>query len=259
MERWIRVSLLLGFVCAAVCAAPLAAQEMSSDRPDFTEGTATLSPGQVQVEGGTTWEESGDEDILTVGELLVRIGVGETLEARIGVGSWARLDLPGHERLEGYEDPELSLKIRLTDPAGDRPPGLPAVALLLATTVPVGGEELTADTWQPTLLFAFDWELTDRLSIGSNVGYSYAGDEDEQFSQGFASVVAGIAATDRLSVFLEGYGFTREEPGGDATQYVDTGVAFAVTDDLQLDARIGFGLNDPSPERLVGVGASVRF
>jgi hypothetical protein len=206
MQRWICVS-LLGLVCTAVCTLPLAAQEapsMSSDRPDFTEGTSTLLPGQVQVEGGTTWEESGDEDILTVGELLVRIGVGEKLEARVGVGSLARIDLPFSERLEGYEDPELSLKIRLTDPAGDRPPGLPAVALLLATTVPVGGEELTADTWQPTLLFAFDWELTDRLSIGSNVGYSYAGDEDDQLSQGFASVVAGIAATDRLGVFLEG-------------------------------------------------------
>lgn len=250
------------FLLGLVCTLPVAAQElapMSTDRPDFTEGTSTLSPGQVQIEGGTTWEESGEEDILTVGELLVRIGVGEKLEARIGVGSWARLDLPGADRVDGYEDPELSLKIRLTPTAGDRPPGYPAVALLLATTAPVGSEELTADTWQPTALLAFDWVVTDRFSIGSNVGYSYAGDEDDQFHQGFASVVAGLAATDRLGVFLEGYGFTEEEPDGDSTQYVDTGVTFAVTDDLQLDARIGFGLNDPSPERLVGIGASIRF
>lgn len=250
------------FLLCVLCTLPLAAQElppMATDRPDFTEGTSTMPPGQIQIETGATWEESGEEDILTVGELLVRIGVGEMWEARLGVGSWARLDLPGAERIDGYEDPELSVKIRLTPTADDRPPGYPAVALLLATTAPVGSEDLTADTWQPTALFAFDWVVTDRLSIGSNVGYSYAGDEDDQFHQGFASVVAGFAATDRLGVFLEGYGFTEEEPEGDPTQYVDTGVTFAVTGNLQLDARIGFGLNDPSPERLVGVGASIRF
>lgn len=254
-------AVLLGLAITA-SVAPAAAQEtlppMSSDRPDFTEGTSTLTPGHVQVEGGTTWQEIGDEDSLTIGELLVRYGLGENLEARLGVGSWTRIEAPGEE-VDGYEDPELGLKIRLTAPADDRPPGLPAVALLLGTTVPVGSEELTMDAWEPTALLAFDWELTDLLSLGANLGASYPSQDDDRFDQILASVTLGIAATDRLGVFGEVYGFSQEEPDGDATQYVDTGVTFTLTDSVQLDARIGFGLNDPSPERFVGVGGAVRW
>jgi len=248
---------LLGLALAL----PAAAQTLppiSPDRPDFTEGTGTITPGHVQVEGGTTWQEIGEEDSLTVGEILVRYGLAENLEARLGVGSWTRIDRPG-EKLDGYEDPDLSLKIRLTPPASDRPPGFPAVALLLETTVPVGSEELTADTWQPTALVAFDWVFTDLLSLGANLGVSYPSDGDDRFTQVLASLSAGIAATDRLGFFVETYGFSQEEPDGEATQYVDTGVAYALTNDLQVDARVGFGLNEPSPERYVGVGASFRW
>lgn len=249
---------LLGLAVATSAGAQETLPPLSSDRPDFTEGTSTIPFGHVQVEGGITWQEIGGEDSMSTGELLVRYGFRENMEARLGVGSWTRIDGPGGD-LDGYEDPELGLKVRLTAPADDRPPGLPAVALLLATTVPVGSKELTTDDWQPTALLAFDWDVNDLLAIGANLGASYPSDGDEQFDQILASVTAAIAATDRLGVFLEAYGFSQEEPDGDATQYVDTGVTFALTDNLQLDARIGFGLNDPSPERFVGVGAVVRW
>lgn len=251
-------------LCAALLglaiAMPAAAQmddPLVSDRPDFTESTGTIAPGHVQIEGGITRQEIGEEDALSVGEVLVRIGAGERLEARLGVGSWTRVDVPGAE-LDGYEDPSVGLKVRLTPPVDDRPPGFPAASLLLSTTVPVGSDELTTDEWEPEARVALDWILTDLLSLGANVGIAWPSDGD-RFDQLLASVTLGIAATDRLGVFVETYGFSEEEPEGDATQYVDTGVTFALTDDLQLDARIGFGLNDPSPERFVGVGIAARW
>lgn len=253
-------ALLLGLAITA-SAAPAAAQTggpLVSDRPDFTESSGTIARGHVQVEGGITWQEIGEEEAVSAGEILVRLGFGERLEARLGVGSWTRVDLPGGQ-LEGFEDPTVGLKVRLTPPVDDRPPGFPAVAFLLGTSVPVGSEELTTDEWEPEARLAFDWILTDLLSLGANLGAAYPSDGDEGFAQILASLTAGIAATDRLGVFLEAYGFSREEPDGDPTQYVDTGVTFALTDDLQLDARIGFGLNDPSPERFVGVGVAARW
>lgn len=261
MERWIRVSLLLGLVCGAVCAAPLTAQEQDplvSDRPDFTESTGTIAPRHVQVEGGITWQEAGEEDSLAAGEVLVRLGLRDNLEARLGVGSWSRVDTPG-ARADGYDDPTLGIKVRLTDPQEDRPPGLPAVALLLGTTVPVGSDELTADEWQPEAKLALGWDLTDRLGLGVNLGYAWPDDGGERFHQLLASVSAAVTATDRLGFFLEAYGFSEETPDGGSTRYADTGATFALTDDLQLDARIGFGLNDPSPERYVGVGVVARW
>lgn len=251
---------LLGLALAAPVAAQTSQMEgaLVSDRPDFTESTGTIAPRHVQVEAGVTWQEIGEEDALTAGEVLVRLGVGERLEARLGVGSWTRIDLPDG-RLDGYEDPSVGFKVRLTPPADDRPPGLPAAAFLLGTTVPVGSDDLTSDAWEPEARLALDWILTDLLSVGANLGAAYPSADGERFEQLLASVTLGIAATDRLGVFVETYGFSEEEPDGDATQYADTGVTFALTDDLQLDARIGFGLNDPSPERFIGVGVAARW
>jgi hypothetical protein len=251
-------------ICAALLgvalAGPVTAQDgpLVSDRPDFTESTGTIAPGHVQMEAGVTWQELGEEDSLTAGEVLVRFGLGESLEARLGVGSWTRVDVPG-ARLGGYEDPTVGLKLRLTPTADDRPPGFPAASLLLGTTVPVGSDDLTSDEWEPEARLALDWIVTDLLSVGANVGIAYPSADGDRFDQLLASVTLGIAATDRLGVFVETYGFSEEEPDGDATQYADTGVTFALTDNLQLDARIGFGLNDPSPERFIGVGVAARW
>ncbi len=250
---------LLGI--AVLPAAPVVAQTLpplASDRPDFTEGTSTISLGHVQLEAGVTWQEIGEEDSLSAGEILVRYGLTENVEARLGVGSWTKIDFRG-ERFEGYEDPVVQVKVRLTPPADDRPPGFPAVALLVGTSVPVGSEELTADEWEPKALLAFDWALTDLLSLGANAGVAFPTAGGDRFDQILASVSLGIAATDRLGVFVETYGFSEEEPDGDSTQYVDTGVTYGLTDNLQLDARIGFGLNDPSPERFVGAGVVARW
>lgn len=248
---------LLGLTLAIPAAAQMD-EPLVSDRPDFTESTGTIAPGHVQVEGGITRQEIGEADALSVGEILVRIGLGDRLEARLGVGSWTRLDIPGDE-IDGYEDPTAGVKVRLTSPADDRPPGFPAVALLVGTSIPVGSEELTVDEWEPEARLAFDWILTDLLSLGANLGVAWPSAGGERFDQLLGSLTVGIAATDRLGVFVETYGFSEEEPDGDATQYADTGVTFALTDDLQLDARVGFGLNDPSPERFVGVGAAFRW
>ena len=51
---------LLGLVIP-VSAAAQSLPPVSSDRPDFTEGTGTVPLGHVQIEGGTTWQEIGDD------------------------------------------------------------------------------------------------------------------------------------------------------------------------------------------------------
>jgi hypothetical protein len=229
------------------------------DRPDFTEGTGLIPPGHIQVEGGTTLARVEDTDSTSLGELLVRIGIGERSEARIGLGSYTWVD-DGFADVSGFEDPALELKVRLTDEAAEQPPGRPAVALVLGTSVPAGDKNLTSDAWVPLALVSFDWVLGPRSGLGANLGGSYAaGDGGDRFNQAFASLSAGFSVTDRLGTYLEWYGFSREEIGGPSTHYVDGGVSFLINDDLIVDARVGTGLNDAHPDWFAGVGASVRW
>lgn len=262
----------MGFRLAVIClliAAPVAAQDFSgiaepltSDRPDFTESTSVVPRGHFQVEGGFTFSRVEEGDAQSLGEVLVRVGVGERVEARIGAGSYNRIDtgVSGADRITGFEDPSLGMKIGLTPGDPDLlPPGRPMMALILATSIPAGDDELTADEWVPEAKLALSWDLTPRVSLGSNVNYAYAVDGDERFHQLSGSLTSGVSLTDRLGAFVEYFGFTEETDGGPDTHYLDGGVTFGVSSDLQLDARIGFGLNDPSPEWFAGVGAVVRF
>lgn len=233
-----------------------------TDRPDFTESTSTVPRGHFQVEGGTTVARVEDVDSTAFGEVLVRIGTGERWETRLGLGSYSRVETPFDE-VSGLEDPSLGIKVRFTDDPGELGPVQPAAALIVLTSIPEGDEELTGEEWVPEAKLALAWELTSRFSLSSNLNYAYAVDGaldgDNRLHQIGATLSGGLSITDRLGSFLEWYGFSEETKDGPSTHYVDGGVTWLINDDLQVDARVGTGLNDADPDWFVGVGAGVRF
>ncbi|HEY9420173.1 MAG TPA: transporter [Thermoanaerobaculia bacterium] len=263
-----RIRCLLATLAGLALAVPTNAQDLSglpdplvADRPDFTESTQTIAPGHVQVEGGVTFSRFGDEESQSLGEILVRIGASERWEGRLGIGSYGRTDpgFDGAETISGYQDPFVGIKVRLNESDPNlRAPGLPAASLLFSTTIPAGDDEVTADEWQPQAKLLLAWSLP-WFSLSSNLIYGYPVDGDERFHQFGATLSAGFSLTDRVGMFVETFGFNKESENGSSTQYIDGGVTFSVFNDLQLDARIGFGLDDPSPNWFAGIGAAVRF
>jgi hypothetical protein len=221
-----------------------------------------VAPGHLQVETGYTFARGGGQKSSSLGELLLRYAFDDRWEARLGLNSYEWLDsgVPGEKRIAGLQDPFVEAKIRLNDPEAEhRAPGVPAMGLLLQTTLPVGNRQLTADAWQPRAALALEWELTKDLSLASNLGCAYLEDSGERFTQCFASASAGLQLDDEVGAFFEGFAFNRESAGGPATEYVDTGLSYLVSKDLQLDVRVGAGLNAPRPNWFTGLGASFRF
>ncbi len=254
-----RSLVLLGLLWAA----PLVAQDFSglpeplnTDRPDFTEGTATVPAGHYQLEGGYTFTRQGTDESQSLGELLLRIGVNDRVEARLGIGSydWDDPGIAGEPRINGSEDPVLGMKIRLT---GDD--AKTQLAILLNTTVPVGSDGFTSDDWQPEVKLALGWDLTDRISLAPMLVYIYASDGGERFNQFAASLSAGFTLTERWGAYLEAYGFSKESADGSSTTYLDTGLTYLVSKDVQLDVRVGAGLDSPHPNWYAGLGAAIRF
>jgi len=254
MRRWVLLWALTGLTLTSPLAAQDAIGPIEPDRPDFTEGTGIIPAGHYQVEGGATFARVEENETTSLGEVLVRIPLAEWLEARLGVGSYSWSHGGGPD-FEGYEDPEVGVKVHLADSSG----GFPDVALLFLTTVPVGARDFTADAWQPTVKLAVGWDLTPRFSLSSNLNASYLAEGDDRFSQIAASLSAGFSMTERLGAFLEAFGFSEETADGPGTAYVNGGFAYAVSDDLSLDIRAGAGLNDASPDYFLGAGASVRW
>jgi hypothetical protein len=262
--------LLLAASLLALFAAPLAAQDLSGlkgpiepDRPDFTNGPGLVAPGHLQVEGGYTFTRTGPERESSLGEILLRYAFDDRWEARLGLNSydWISTGVPGERRISGFEDPFVEVKVRLNDAEAEhRSHGVPAMGLLLQTTVPVGARALTGDVWQPTATLALGWELSPSWSLDGNLGYSYAADGDRRrFGQTFASLSAGFSINDKLGGFLEAYVLSKESADGSATHYADAGLSWLLSNDLALDVRVGAGFDRPRPNGFAGLGASVRF
>jgi outer membrane putative beta-barrel porin/alpha-amylase len=261
----IRLSAAIALLALAM---PLAAQDFSGlkepinpDRPDFTNGPMLVDPGHLQIETGYTYTRMGSEKSSSLGEVLLRYAFDDRWEARLGLNSYDWIDPGmGERRISGFEDPLVEVKIRLNDAEAEhRPHGVPAMGLLLNTTIPVGARALTADIWQPTATFALHWDLPAEWSLESNLGYTYAADGGRRFDQLFASASAGFTINEKWGGFLEGYAFSKESAGGDATEYADAGLAYLLSNDLQLDIRVGTGLAQPHPNWFTGLGLSVRF
>lgn len=247
----------LSVTTASPAAAQLAAEPLVTDRPDFTESAVTVAPGQFQLESGYTFTRIGPEGEHAVGEVLLRAGLTERIELRLGGGSLLIRDDELAER-SGLDDTFVGVKVRIAEERGRIGAGSPGVAVLAGTTLPTGSGGFGADAAQPGATLALAWTLSDRVGIASNVGYTYASDGGDRFDEFSGSVAVGYSLTERWGSYLEAYGFAVGD-GGTDTAFLNGGVTYLFSPDLQVDARIGAGLNGVDPDYFVGVGIARRW
>src|SRR5688572_32137659 len=100
-------SVMLLWIAAffALPASGITQESLVTDRPDFTESASVPGGGRIQIEGGWTVEGDGDARAHSLGEILVRIGVGERFEARIERLTWISADGgDGADDVDGLDD-----------------------------------------------------------------------------------------------------------------------------------------------------------
>ncbi|MFW6198305.1 MAG: transporter [Acidobacteriota bacterium] len=259
------VTFLLPAIVVLLMSAPALAQQegeaepLVTDRPDATESSETVRPGRVQLEGGYTFLDSGAVEEHSLGEVLARVGIVERLELRVGLNSFTWLQTPAG-RVSGLSDTSIGLKAKVLQGRGT---GLrhPTVAVLASTTLPTGADELSSDAAEPELRIAAAWELSDRVGLSSNVGWGWLNDPatDQRFHELLGSVALGYGIDDRWGAFVEYFGFYPEDEAGPDENFVDGGLTYLLTPDLQLDGRVGYRLDGAGDDFFVGFGTSVRW
>jgi hypothetical protein len=237
-----------------------------TDRPDFTESAVSVAPGRVQLEGGYTFSQVEAEKTHTVGELLARFGALDRLEFRLGINSAVfqsaqdSADVPASppRSVQGLDDITLGLKVELLRPPPSKP-GLPRLGLIAGTSIPTGRSDVGANRVQPGATLAAGWDLTDWLSLGTNVGYAYLEGDDGRFDELAGSAAFGFGLTRRLGAFAEWFGTFPLPADRDEANTINAGATYLLSPSLQLDTRIGVGLNGPRPNFFVGAGAAWRI
>lgn len=228
-----------------------------TDRPDFTESALTVYPWHVQVEMGYTATRVDGNTEHSVGEVLIRVGLADRVEARIGLNSFAWVATEGNDP-EGLEDVSLGVKIKFVEAK----PGtaVPDVGLLLGASFPTGADELGQGTHVlPVVVLAAGLDVTDWMSAGANVGWGYLDDGAGRYSQFAGSIALGFSLTNWLGAYAEYFGLFPEFDDGPGSDFFNGGFTVLISRDLQLDVRAGFSLGDAEVDSFAGAGLAFRI
>jgi hypothetical protein len=244
-------------------------EPLEANRPGFTISAKTVGRGVVQLESGYTFTLDNH-----AGERHIEHDFPDTLW-RIGMfAEWFEWDIeynysiidntapnlpfaPIHRRIRGSDDLNVGFKLCLTPQEGI----LPAMGLQPQMTVPSGSPDLTAGEVRPGILWPLSWEINKKVTVQMLTSANRARDDDGNV---YTQVAQAISVSFQLSKQLECYAewFVLSPTGRtiDRTQhYSDGGFAYHVTNNLQLDAEAGVGLNEAANDFFAGAGVVLRF
>ncbi len=227
------------------------AQEMITDRPDFTESAVVIPANMVQIESGAEYADLRSREEFSYPNALARIGIGYNLEIRFGFSGWIHLT-ENAESENHFNDLLLEAKYQITNAHASVP-----MAILLVSTLPTGDSEVSVGRAELGVIFAISHELDDRLGLAVNLGAVSVDDGEGRELLALASLALGVGLSDHLGAFVEGFA---EMPQGEPWQPVlDGGLTFLVMHEAQLDLYLGKGLNARAGDWRVGAGVSFRF
>jgi hypothetical protein len=236
-------------------------EPLITDRPDFTEASATVGRGVAQLEAGYTFVHDDDSGTTTelhsYPESLLRVGVlADWLELRVA-WNYAEED-DGVIDTEGAEDLYLGVKLGLTSQEGV----LPEMALVPQMTVPTGADSRSGDEVLPGLNWLYSWELNEDFELGASTQFNRTIDDesDDPYTEWAQSIAVGVSLTNRLGAYTEWFGlFPDDADSARAEHYFDGGFTVLVNNDVQWDIRAGVGLNDSADDFFAGTGLSLRW
>jgi hypothetical protein len=230
------------------------------DRPGFSDMPNVLPAGAAQLESGFTDDRAAGMKYQTVGEALLRVGVGRGVELRMFGNSYAMRTGGGAAAARGMEDAKIGAKLRIID-LPDTVHGLtPTLALLVSSSLPTGAPGLTAGVAQPEAHVAANWTTSGPFSFAANAGIAKEFDGAAWSNQGSAVASTSFDINEHVSLFAEGMrALTLSGPSQSAT-YIDGGLTFLLGEQIQLDAHVGRGISrGVSGERSFGFGIAHRF
>jgi hypothetical protein len=238
---------------------------LETDRDSFTPSVPTAGRGRLIVEAAYSFlDNRRGPETHSFPELLLRLGVTERLELRLGwnyeVGGGGN-SASGHSLETGPEGAGLArehrilygLKAAVTEQDG----WVPESSLLLQAATPTGGES-TATSFEVGSILG--WEFADRWRFDSALRYLNASEEGDRFNVWAPSAVLRVPVGERWNVHAEYFGlFATDRRENFTRHFVSPGVHYLVSPDLELGVRVGWGLNDQSARFFANGGFGWRY
>jgi len=207
--------------------------QISTDRPDQTEGTHVLKNGDFQIESGWTFNSDG-------GSLnnLLRIGTFKGIELRFSTNL-----ISGHEDMTGLfpslDNLEFGAKFKILD----KKETLTKISFLSHLSVSTEYSDNSGGLLNRVLV---SHELSESFELAYNLGYSKYFEQDNGLLV-YSLVIA--KSFGNLGAFVEIF--------GDSYSNWDLGITYLIKENLQADISYGQGINNELS--YLSIGAAWNF
>lgn len=225
-------------------------EPITTDRPSFGDATVTVPSGHFLLESGYRYSRDAGESVHNGPVLLLRSGLARNLELRLGWGGYVH----SSDGREGPGNSRVGLKLQAL-----REHGLaPSLVVIPELVLPTGDEEVAADEVEPEVRVAWGHSLTSSTAISGNFNVAARADSasSRHLLEYAASLATGFALSRTVSGYIEYFGIFRETGLGRDTHSINSGLAYLLSNHLQLDTFVGAGLNGAAENMFAGVGIS---
>ncbi|HEY3965082.1 MAG TPA: transporter [Planctomycetaceae bacterium] len=241
---------------------------VETDRASFTPALSTATVGNVILESGYSFIANRNlPSQHSMPELVIRYGLTERIEARFGwnqeIGGGGSVISPVQQQ-EGLVAPNREtivsasrfmggLKVRLFDQDGL----FPANTVLFEGYFPSFGDTRKR---QVAATYAIGWELSPRWKLNASVRYATESEFGDDWSTWSPAIVLKVPFAERWTAQVEGFGVLPHGQSGGVPQYfAGPGLQVLLTPAIELNLRVGTGLNSVSPEFYSSAGFGVTF
>lgn len=225
---------------------------IAPNRPGFTNGSATVAPGDALAENGVALTRApaslGGAQTFDGPETNFRVGLTPTLEADAVLPDYYSVQ----DGPSGFGDGAVGLKWQWYHSANGNVKASLAPSLSLPTHT-----MFSSGQYDPTLLLGIQTASGARWSIASNL---VAGEPTVNGSRDVTTTVSGSVGytlTPMLSTYFDTYDTVPRT--GPPAWVADGGFAYLVNNNVQIDAELYVGIGGVAPVRALAGGVSFRL
>jgi hypothetical protein len=245
-------------------------RELSTDRPDQTEGPNTVDAGRVQLEwdlanGTFDRDRSGGGDVSTracgLGGLNVKIGLLNNVDVQLvldgHVSSRVTDRVAGTvTKASGFGEMTTRLKVNLWGNDGGRT----ALGIMPFVKWPLPRSGVRNGEVEGGAILPFGMDLGAGWGLGAQTEVDIVSDGANGHDFGcFNTLTVGHDITGSLAFYLEFAALVTPESGGPWQGQVDLGFTCGIGDNMQLDLGCNFGVTRSAPDYNPFLGLTVRF
>jgi hypothetical protein len=239
--------------------------EIETDRDSFTPSTDVVGRKRLVIESAYSLIDNRKAaETHSLPEILSRYGVTDNVELRFGFNyeiGGAGSPVSGNVSGDFEEEPTIEeearilygTKLFLTEQSN----WIPESSFIIQGFTPTSGEA-TATTFSST--YVFGWKLRNAAVWDSGIRYGTDSAEEDHFNVWSPSTVLKVPLGERWKAHAEYFGVFSDGKESESTQhFFSPGIHYLISQDLEVGTRVGWGLNDQSPNFFSNVGIGIRF